>query len=135
MISLTFQAILHYNTAIKYLVRCLTSIIGTKRSNRTQNCHRFGLLNNLVFCFAFNKCMQIQTPAFSEYDCVCVCPASGFGGHDCSVEADPCSAGVCSDHTLHCAEASDGRSVRCQCERGKLRSPSRRTMRLAFTCE
>ncbi|XP_042289870.1 protein eyes shut homolog isoform X1 [Thunnus maccoyii] len=50
-------------------------------------------------------------------DYICHCPL-GFKGKDCSVDIDLCSFGMCSEHTLICAETKDGQNVSCTCERG-----------------
>lgn len=44
---------------------------------------------------------------------------AGFKGKDCSVDIDLCSFGMCSEHTLICAETKGGHNVSCACERGE----------------
>lgn len=44
---------------------------------------------------------------------------AGFKGKDCSVDIDLCSFGMCSEHTLICAETKGGHNVSCTCERGE----------------
>lgn len=35
------------------------------------------------------------------------------------MDIDLCSLGLCSEHTLVCAETRDGQNVSCTCERGE----------------
>lgn len=44
---------------------------------------------------------------------------AGFKGKDCSVDIDLCSFGMCSEHTLICAEIKGGQNISCTCERGE----------------
>ncbi|KAM3606576.1 uncharacterized protein V6R79_019083 [Siganus canaliculatus] len=50
-------------------------------------------------------------------DYICHCPL-GFKGKDCSVDIDLCSFGLCSEHTLICAETKGGQNVSCTCQKG-----------------
>ncbi|KAM9364956.1 protein eyes shut homolog [Pholidichthys leucotaenia] len=62
-------------------------------------------------CLNRGKCMdQIN-------DYICHCPI-GFKGKDCSVDTDLCSFGLCSEHTLTCAETKDGKNFSCTCKHG-----------------
>ncbi|KAI3363129.1 hypothetical protein L3Q82_011776 [Scortum barcoo] len=62
-------------------------------------------------CLNGGSCMDLIN------DYICHCPL-GFKGKDCSVDIDLCSFGMCSEHTLICAETRDGQNVSCTCERG-----------------
>ncbi|XP_038593172.1 protein eyes shut homolog [Micropterus salmoides] len=62
-------------------------------------------------CLHGGSCMDLIN------DYICHCPL-GFKGKDCSVDIDLCSFGMCSEHTLICAETKDGQNVSCTCERG-----------------
>ncbi|XP_029031043.1 protein eyes shut homolog isoform X2 [Betta splendens] len=62
-------------------------------------------------CLNGGSCMDLIN------DYICHCPR-GFKGKDCSVDIDLCSFGMCSEHTLICAETEDGQDVSCACHRG-----------------
>ncbi|XP_034464842.1 protein eyes shut homolog isoform X2 [Hippoglossus hippoglossus] len=62
-------------------------------------------------CLKGGLCMDLIN------DYICHCPL-GSKGKDCSVDIDLCSFGICGEHTLICAETSDGQNVSCTCERG-----------------
>ncbi|KAM6923263.1 protein eyes shut homolog [Lycodopsis pacificus] len=87
-----------------YRCRCPPGFEGRTCSEDVNDCWSQPCLNG-------GSCMDLIN------DYMCHCPL-GFKGRDCSVDIDLCSFGLCSEHTLICAETKGGQNVSCTCERG-----------------